>query len=156
MTGASHSTELADQPQVDWSKMNPQQDAVWSTPRDLCVIARDKLGRMRWEAAEPKISTSPQWAFIYALEVLKSRWHEAEPTISMSPKWAYYYAKHILHERWELAEPTILDDPQWAKKYARRFLDGKIPKYRSLDAEPSQEFLEVMIGKEEVEGNRPD
>ena len=78
--------------------------------------------RDRWPEAEPVIMADPYWTYCYALDVVKGRWPEAEPVIMMDPKWAYYYALHVIGGRWPEAEPVIMTDPHWADLYNRNVL----------------------------------
>ena len=48
------------------------------------------------QAIESKVMTDPQWAYRYAMDVLKQRWPEAEPTIRTDPAWAYWYAMDVM------------------------------------------------------------
>jgi len=61
----------------------------------------------RLKFAEPKIAKDPQWAYMYALDVIKGPWPEAEPSIMKHPYMAYMYARAILKKRWPEAEPYI-------------------------------------------------
>lgn len=107
--------------------------------------------------AEPYIMKDPQYAFLYAKQIVKGRWREAEPYIfenrdyaieyikSLSsldrkgleplileyPYLSFLYAKEIIKGRWHQAEPYIMKDPESAVLYAINILDG-----RWYDAEP--------------------
>ena len=48
------------------------------------------------QALEPKAIINPEWAYWYAMDVMKQRWPEAEPTIRTDPAWAYWYARDVM------------------------------------------------------------
>ena len=48
------------------------------------------------QAVESRAMTDPEWAYRYALNVMKQRWPVVEPIIAKYPEWAYYYALYVL------------------------------------------------------------
>lgn len=107
--------------------------------------------------AEHYIMKDPEYALLYAKNIIKGRWIEAEPyifenndytvsymeslsssdrkslesTILRSPSLSYLYAKNILYDRWSDAESIIIKDPESAYSYAKNILKG-----RWYEAEP--------------------
>ena len=77
--------------------------------------------KKRWPEAEPYIMKNPKWAYRYARYILKKRWPKAEQYIMKDPVQAYLYAKNILKKRWPKAEPYIQEDPHWWEEYKDRF-----------------------------------
>jgi hypothetical protein len=53
------------------------------------------------------IQKDPEYAYQYAIRVLKHRWEEAEPYIMKNPNAAFRYSKFVMGARWEEAEPII-------------------------------------------------
>ena len=51
--------------------------------------------KQRFPAGEPYIMKKPNWAFWYALEIIKGRWPEAEPSIMNHPDYWRWYKKHF-------------------------------------------------------------
>ena len=82
----------------------------------------------RMPNSESLIMKDPQYAYLYALNILKARWKEAEEVIMKSPEWAVKYATTVLNKagtgkkvRWQEAEPFIKKDPKWWEAYKKAF-----------------------------------
>jgi hypothetical protein len=73
------------------------------------------------------IKKSPQYTYLYALEVVRGPWKEGEPTLLKNPQFAYQYAYNILGHPWEEAEPYIKDSMPWAQLYAIYILHDRWP-----------------------------
>jgi hypothetical protein len=67
------------------------------------------------------IKRSPDFAYMYALYVLKSRWEEAEPYIMHDPNNAYWYTRDVIKERWPDAEPYIKQNETYWSGYKKYF-----------------------------------
>ena len=52
---------------------------------------------------------------------MKGRWLEAEPYIMKNPQYAYNYAINVLKRRWLEAEPFIFQDRVFGKYYQEAF-----------------------------------
>ena len=85
----------------------------------------------RWLESEPTIMKNAHWAYCYARDMIKGRWPEAEPTIMQDVKWTYYYSTDVIKNRWSEAEPIIMQDTQYAFWYSKNIIKG-----RWLEAEP--------------------
>jgi len=85
----------------------------------------------RWPEAEPYILKNEIIIIEYITNVIKERWPEAELIIMKDPYNAYLYAYRILKRRWPEAEPYIMKDPPIALNYARFVIQGRWP-----EAEP--------------------
>jgi hypothetical protein len=83
--------------------------------------------KYRWLEAERYITKDPEWAYRYALNVIKGRWTRAERYIIKDPCYAYSYAKDIIKGRWLEAEQYIIKDSQWTYWYASNIIKGKLP-----------------------------
>jgi hypothetical protein len=95
---------------------NPEQlfgydQAIYRMPRLAYKLAWEKPGLRK--QLEPFIMKDPDWAYYYALDVLKRPWPEAEPYIMKDPQWAYWYALNVLKRPWPEAEPYIMKDDHW-------------------------------------------
>ena len=76
----------------------------------------------RWPEVEDVIKAKPEYAYLYATNVLaidpdwpykNGRWPEAEPYIMKNGLDAWHYAKRVLKHRWEDAEQYIKYSPWW-------------------------------------------
>lgn len=67
------------------------------------------------------IKKSPQYAYNYALDVIKGRWEEGEPIIMKNPSYACWYAEDVLKCRWYDAEQHIKHDNAWWNYYNKIF-----------------------------------
>jgi hypothetical protein len=103
-----------------------------NSPRELCLLAISRRSKVS-QAEELIIAQDAKWAAVYALEI-RGQWPEGEEIICRDPEFAYKYAKHVLHKRWYAAEDFIFEHPVWRNRYAITFLDGRIPKWRSICA----------------------
>ena len=81
----------------------------------------------RFLLAEPSIVKRPDDRLNYAQYVVKGPWPEAEPYISKSTYDSLFYAKEILKGPFPLGEPAIAKDAQYSYLYARRVLKGPFP-----------------------------
>ena len=80
----------------------------------------------RWKAAEPVIMTDRNLVLNYASKFLKGvGWPAAEPIIIKDPQWAYMYAIDVLEERWPEAEKYIIKDRLVWQSYISAFPDAK-------------------------------
>jgi len=52
-------------------------------------------------------------------------WPEAEPVIMKDPQWAYLYAIDVLEDKWPEAEKYIMQDEFWWNRYTTEFPDAK-------------------------------
>ena len=82
--------------------------------------------RKRFPDLESVIATDPEWAYVYANNVIKKRWldigkPEVESVIAKDPYWAYWYAAFVIKSRWSEAEPYIQQDSHWWSHYKKRF-----------------------------------
>ena len=81
----------------------------------------------RNEKLEKIILTDPEYAYLYAQDIIKGRWIEAENIISTDPEWACEYALYVIKGRWTEAENTISTNSEWAYYYAQSIIKGKLP-----------------------------
>ncbi len=54
---------------------------------------------------------APEWAYWYALHVVKGRWPEAESIISTDAEWAHWYAICNIKGPWEVNGMVYNDFP---------------------------------------------
>lgn len=69
--------------------------------------------KRRFRDGEQIISTSPEWSFKYAVNVLQDRFELGEKSIAKNNQWSYEYARQVLHKRFLLGEPKILESPYY-------------------------------------------
>ena len=69
--------------------------------------------------------TDPEWAYLYARDVIGGRWPEGEAAIAKDPEWAYRYARYVVRGRWPEGEEAIATDPYWTKEYLELFPEAK-------------------------------
>jgi hypothetical protein len=100
------------------------ESIVFNSPQYACLWAKDIL-KTRWKEAEPVISQSPWYSYIYAHDVLKDRFLLGEKSILTDPLIAYSYAYSVIKNRWEEAEPIIAKNPQSAFYYAHQVLNDR-------------------------------
>jgi hypothetical protein len=102
-------------------KLNAQQkkeaESVVATDPEYAYLYARNVIQGRWPEAEPVIAKDPQWAYTYARYVIKGRWPEGEPAIAKKADRACLYARDVIKGRWPEAEPVIAKDPKWAKNY---------------------------------------
>ena len=111
----------------------PEAEPVIMKSTSACHYAMYII-KGRWKEAEPYIMKFPEYAFLYAREILATdqqwtsqpghengRWPEAEPYIMKDPFNTYWYSIEIIRGRWPEAEPYIMKDPEYGQKYRNRY-----------------------------------
>ena len=94
------------------------------SPEYAYLYARDII-KGRFIESEKYIMKSPIYGINYADRILCGRWPEIENDIIQNPKYAFYYAFNVIHGRWIDAEKYIKKDPQWAYNYARLVIKNR-------------------------------
>jgi hypothetical protein len=127
-----------------------------NNPADVPALKKNyPTARWYFEAiAEPFIAKDPEWAYVYARDVIKGRWPEAEPVIAKAPEWAYRYARYVIKRRFPEAEPVIAKDPLWAFYYAKIAIKGRFPEAESAIARDPQ--LAYWYAKDVIKGRFPE
>jgi hypothetical protein len=74
---------------------------------------------------EPIIAKRPGYAFYYAYDILKGPFPLGEPVIAKDPGYSYIYAKHIMKGPWPLCEPAISTNDYWKQRYQELVLKGR-------------------------------
>ena len=92
---------------VDKPKFDPILHILKRSPEYAYLYARDIIKSI-WIDGEEAITKSSYYSYLYAREIIKGRWIEAEPVIMKNPSSAYYYARNVIKGRWEEAEANIL------------------------------------------------
>ncbi len=88
--------------------------------------ARDTLER-RWPSCEAAIAGDPEWAYLYAYNVIGGLWsgpykQQAEAAIADNPALAYWYARYVIKGRFIKGEATIASNPQINREYQKLLL----------------------------------
>lgn len=68
------------------------------------------------------IEKIPEFAYLYAKNVLRGRFISAEDEIAKSPEFAVKYAYFVLGRTFIKAEPNIKRDKFWQRKYEENIL----------------------------------
>jgi len=76
------------------------------------------LGK-RFHIGEAAISRCSNWAYFYALNVIKGRWHEGEKAIAKDATLAFIYAENVCHGPFREGERTILRSQQYTNQYRK-------------------------------------
>jgi hypothetical protein len=58
---------------------------------------------------EDIISTSPQYSYYYALNIIRGPWEEGKDIISKHPYWSYKYARNIIKGPFEKCHHIIFN-----------------------------------------------
>ena len=95
------------------------------TTYDFVIFYNDGIYEKSWESI---ILKSPQYAYLWAKDILKTRWKEAEPIIASHPQSAFYYARQVLNDRFIEGEEAIAQDVDNAFFYARDILKSRFKK----------------------------
>lgn len=65
------------------------------------IALNDPIARIvNKSSLEDSIKTSPQYAYNYALNVIKGRWIDGEDIIKTNTHFAYNYAACVIKNRW--------------------------------------------------------
>jgi hypothetical protein len=89
----------------------------------ICALA---LGR-RFPGGEAAIAKDAEYAFFYAIGVIKGRWPEGEAAIAKNAKYALGYAREVIKERFPEGEAALAKDAKYAYLYARDVIEGRFP-----------------------------
>ena len=95
--------------------------------KDACEEAMELIEACKTVEELMAHEKAPNWAFWYALHVIKGRWPEAEEVIMRDARSAQYYAEHVIGGRWPEAEVIIMTDVQsalWYKASLERIKKG--------------------------------
>jgi hypothetical protein len=102
------------------------------------IIQRKPELKEKLNELESEIAQSAQWAYEYALNIIKGRFPLGEPAIAKDPKWAYYYAQNIINERFELGEPVIAQSAEYAYYYAQNIINERFELGESVIAQSAE------------------
>lgn len=93
-------------------------DMIASSPEYSYKMA-DKTKR-RFEKGESSIATNPQYATLYAANIIKGRWVDGEAAIARDAMNSYRYAIFVLKRRkFPAGEDAMIASPAIWKKYTR-------------------------------------
>lgn len=99
-------------------RLDPEyEEFIKIDPEYAYLYARDII-KGRWFEAEKYIKKNPQYAYLYAKDVIKGRWLEAELYILKDPMWTYWYIYDVIKGRWFEAEEIIMKNPQLVYLYS--------------------------------------
>ena len=75
----------------------------------------------RNEELEKIILADPEFAYNYALDIIKDRWIEAESVIANDSKYSYYYAQDIIKGKLpeSMHNAMLIHADNWAKEYLK-------------------------------------
>lgn len=95
--------------------------AIMTDPVAAAQYAYQVL-KQRWEQAEDIIKGDAEASYRYVLKALKRRrMSEFEASISTSPLWAFAYAVDVIGGRWFEVEPLIMTRLEIWKRYVSEF-----------------------------------
>ena len=107
-------------------KVRPPTEKELTDPEWAYLYARDVIGG-RWPEGEAAIATDRKWAYMYAAHVICGRFPEGEEAIAKDTHRAYAYARDVIRGRWPEGEEAIAKatDPFWTKEYLKLYPDAK-------------------------------
>ena len=76
---------------------------------------------------EDAIATSADWSYRYAKSVLKGPFVQGEDAIATSAVWSYWYARDVLKGPFAKGEDVIATSAQWSYRYAKGILNDPNP-----------------------------
>ncbi len=96
---------------------NAQQLKIIASDPDYAYLyARDVING-RFPEGEKAIASDPDYAYLYARDAVKGRFPAGEKAFASDPYYAYLYTKHIIKGRWPEGEKAIASSPWYSKLY---------------------------------------
>ena len=108
--------------------LNPYQ--FHSKPQQLMgyADATNKIPEIAWKAAKTPMqkrklehvwTSNAEYAYEYALNVIKKRWPPGEAAIASTAESAYWYTIDLIGKRWPPGEAVIAGDAVYSKAYQK-------------------------------------
>jgi hypothetical protein len=91
---------------------------------------------------------------MYAKFCLGKRWLKAEAVIVQDAEWAYEYALSVMKGRWKEAEPVIALSREWAEEYAKNVVKGTFPETKTTEVKMESEYSVLEAVKASLDSLR--
>lgn len=102
-------------------------------PEFAYLYASQVIGGI-WPTGEKVISTSFEYSYKYACNIIYGVWPPGEPAILKSAEYSYYYARCLIRNAWPPGEDIISTDSMCSLFYAVNVLNDYWPKGEKIIA----------------------
>ena len=121
-------------PHIFWEKyknspeeLKKREKYIVRDPEYAYLYALDVLKFGQFPAGEAAIAKDAKYAYLYAKDILASPFPAGEAIIAKNAYYASHYARGVLKKPFPAGEAAIAQDARYAYAYAHSVLKGAIP-----------------------------
>ena len=113
-------------PEIAWkAAKTPMQkrklEHVWTSNAEYAYEYALNVIKKRWPPGEAAIAGDPEYAARYARDIIKNPWPPGEAAIASTAESAYWYTIDLIGKRWPPGEAVIAGDAVYSKAYQKEF-----------------------------------